>query len=178
MTLKSPLLIVLILFSLNASANIDGFYFPVVFTDWVPYFLRLERAERHAQMTADEIHAINARADELARERFGEEDECCVPGAEEEDEEIPPARSNPHQVPARSDAGKERFYKTQLCKRYMTYGECANGKDCTYAHGKKQLRKDPLFKTKLCQSFRETGKCEKRDNCGFAHGKDELRKRG
>ena len=47
--------------------------------------------------------------------------------------------------------------KTKLCK-FFARGHCSDGKACSFAHGRKELRGQPdLFKTEACFRFSHSG---------------------
>merc|ERR1719428_685921 len=66
------------------------------------------------------------------------------------------------------------MWKTRLCK-FVSSGQCSNGKDCIYAHGEEELRSSPDFtKTSMCPMILQGKTCRK-SNCRFAHSREELR---
>lgn len=65
--------------------------------------------------------------------------------------------------------------KTRLCT-FNQVGLCNRGSDCTFAHGKDELRPVPdLFKTKLCPAVMRRERCQD-PMCTYAHDKTELRR--
>eukprot|EP00429_Kryptoperidinium_foliaceum_P044595 CAMPEP_0176110600 /NCGR_PEP_ID=MMETSP0120_2-20121206/55537_1 /TAXON_ID=160619 /ORGANISM="Kryptoperidinium foliaceum, Strain CCMP 1326" /LENGTH=537 /DNA_ID=CAMNT_0017444807 /DNA_START=69 /DNA_END=1683 /DNA_ORIENTATION=+ len=64
--------------------------------------------------------------------------------------------------------------KTKLC-RFWAKGQCGRGDQCTFAHGRVQLRPQPdLYRTKLCVHYLSGG-CNHGDRCRYAHGDTEVR---
>eukprot|EP00927_Polykrikos_kofoidii_P041856 TRINITY_DN3571_c0_g1_i1.p1 TRINITY_DN3571_c0_g1~~TRINITY_DN3571_c0_g1_i1.p1 ORF type:complete len:443 (+),score=71.18 TRINITY_DN3571_c0_g1_i1:54-1331(+) len=75
----------------------------------------------------------------------------------------------------RFGAGFDVFSRTKMCK-FNLRGACTKGKDCSFAHGKDELKERPDFYcTKICTAYFRTGTCEAEDKCKFAHSKDSLR---
>ncbi|CAK0849869.1 unnamed protein product, partial [Prorocentrum cordatum] len=67
--------------------------------------------------------------------------------------------------------------KTRLCT-FNQVGLCNRGSECTFAHGKDELRPVPdLFKTKMCPAVVRRERCED-TMCTYAHDKTELRRTG
>ena len=69
-----------------------------------------------------------------------------------------------------SSSDKKILYKTTLCAKFVTYGDCPFGPGCNFAHGVKELRQalemssaakeeeekaknNPSFKTSLCKNY-------------------------
>ncbi|KAG0173204.1 hypothetical protein DFQ28_001239 [Apophysomyces sp. BC1034] len=95
------------------------------------------------------------------------------------------------------DNSANPLYKTRLCERFETEGDCPYGGKCTFAHGITELRErtedtngksqvvvaptfndsNPLYKTKLCERFMKDRFCQYGPKCHFAHGEDELKER-
>ncbi len=67
-------------------------------------------------------------------------------------------------------------FKTELCKKFMSFGYCRYGDKCQFAHGMAELRvgnRPKLYKTSRCKSFQETGYCKYGDRCIFVHDESE-----
>mmetsp|Transcript_61754 Transcript_61754/g.177792 ORF Transcript_61754/g.177792 Transcript_61754/m.177792 type:complete len:339 (+) Transcript_61754:85-1101(+) len=78
-------------------------------------------------------------------------------------------------LPELTVAKSHTLDKTQLC-RFFGKGRCRLGKNCSYAHGKQQLRAKPnLWRTQFCKEFVETGLCRYGERCRFAHRPEEVR---
>lgn len=91
--------------------------------------------------------------------------------------------------------GDKKAYKTTLCAKFVTYGDCPFGANCNFAHGVKELRDaletvvhtnspaaknasdNPNFKTSLCKNYMVGLYCPFADQCQYAHGKHELREK-
>ncbi|KAJ3147657.1 hypothetical protein HDU86_007903, partial [Geranomyces michiganensis] len=83
------------------------------------------------------------------------------------------------------------MYKTRLCERDATDGNCPYGTRCIFAHGPGELRErigaqpethvekevSTLYKTKICERFVNEGHCQYGPRCNYAHGPSELRER-
>lgn len=64
--------------------------------------------------------------------------------------------------------------KTKMC-RFFAKGQCGSGDDCSFAHGREQLRPQPdLYRTKLCVHYLNGG-CRHEARCRYAHGNTEVR---
>jgi len=91
----------------------------------------------------------------------------------------------------------ENLFKTRVCRNWERDGTCADGANCRFAHGERELRalaREPpprgsfsgiaarpdskLFKTQLCRHWERFGSCIAGLECGFAHGEAELRQGG
>lgn len=66
--------------------------------------------------------------------------------------------------------------KTRLCKAFADGG--CDHPDCTFAHGKEELRSTNMFYKKTLCIWHEKERCRNGDNCRFAHGASELRPSG
>eukprot|EP00930_Biecheleria_cincta_P082484 TRINITY_DN7220_c0_g1_i1.p1 TRINITY_DN7220_c0_g1~~TRINITY_DN7220_c0_g1_i1.p1 ORF type:complete len:246 (+),score=34.51 TRINITY_DN7220_c0_g1_i1:47-784(+) len=76
----------------------------------------------------------------------------------------------------RSPKPSAMFKATRLCQFFLE-GRCAKGSQCTFAHGREQMRKQPyLYRTALCKEFSQTGQCTNGNTCTFAHSEGELRR--
>lgn len=72
---------------------------------------------------------------------------------------------------------KKKAYKKEWCKFWLNAGNCKNGPNCSYAHGKNELLKyRGNYKTELCKYIGDQGKCNNGENCSFAHDESEIRK--
>lgn len=69
-------------------------------------------------------------------------------------------------------------YKTDLCRNWMTDGNCEFESDCAYAHGPHELVNKPSpknlnknYKTKICKQWHEDtpGECTYGEKCQFIH---------
>ncbi|KAJ3101050.1 nudix (nucleoside diphosphate linked moiety X)-type motif 2 [Phlyctochytrium planicorne] len=86
------------------------------------------------------------------------------------------------------------LYKTRLCERFETEGNCPYGARCSFAHGTSELRDrstyigdqkeqkneqadNPLYKTRYCERFLKESFCQYGPRCNFAHSPEELRVR-
>ncbi|KAF7723412.1 nudix (nucleoside diphosphate linked moiety X)-type motif 2 [Apophysomyces ossiformis] len=98
---------------------------------------------------------------------------------------------------APQDNSANPLYKTRLCERFETEGDCPYGSKCTFAHGITELRErteethgkapvvvapvsnesNPLYKTKLCERYMKDKFCQYGPKCHFAHGEGELKER-
>lgn len=136
-----------------------------------------EIAEDVAFKVLDEEESNANTYDFTSSECAEESSDCCEELCADEAES--PSSETPSSVPVASSNEENRHpkFKTELCERYMNHGECKFGKDCNFAHGKKQLRHpDPKFKTTLCRNWKLFGRCSYGNKCNFAHGDGELRK--
>jgi len=107
-------------------------------------------------------------------------------------------------APADRAPRPDPFYKTRLCKNYMSPAGCHFGQTCNFAHGEDDLRAEAtlvalssagvsapparapapeggkgdasLFKTRMCANYEKHGYCKYNDRCLFAHGAAELRR--
>lgn len=77
-------------------------------------------------------------------------------------------------------------FKTKICKFFMNGGQCNKGNDCTYAHGKEEMKFTPNNNNynnhyngggnqrfnnnqkKVCFKF-QNGNCNFGENCYYAH---------
>lgn len=65
--------------------------------------------------------------------------------------------------------------KTKLCAFFL-HGECPKGNECTFAHGREELRAMPdLSRTKPCPRMLKVGWCSLGHMCSYAHYEGELR---
>lgn len=73
--------------------------------------------------------------------------------------------------------GEILTYKKKLCDAFSRSGACKNGKECTFAHGNRELRsfENPIFKSQMCTAFEQGGNCQWGLKCLLAHGENELR---
>ncbi|TRY72429.1 hypothetical protein TCAL_14906 [Tigriopus californicus] len=101
-------------------------------------------------------------------------------------------------APNQGNAQSHAYFKTELCKMFMSGMYCSYENECQFAHGKHELRpkpkidpksikpeerlkmaeknkRSPFYKTRPCEGFRQNGKCDFDDICNFAHGEAELR---
>ncbi|CAD5213943.1 unnamed protein product [Bursaphelenchus okinawaensis] len=72
-----------------------------------------------------------------------------------------------------SSSTEGKNYKTMMCLSYLNKGYCKR-KHCTFAHGKKELRKtenSAKYHTKVCINFQQTGRCQYGKACTFIHRK-------
>lgn len=63
-------------------------------------------------------------------------------------------------------------YKTELCKKFQSTGNCPYGPKCRFAHGKEELiskAQRANYKKKKCKSFDEKGYCPYGSRCNFRH---------
>ncbi|KAJ3160303.1 nudix (nucleoside diphosphate linked moiety X)-type motif 2 [Geranomyces variabilis] len=96
-----------------------------------------------------------------------------------------------HRPSAAATAASNPMYKTRLCERDATDGNCPYGVRCIFAHGPRELRERTgpptevhventvgvLYKTKICERFVTEGHCQYGSRCNYAHGPSELRER-
>mmetsp|Transcript_38500 Transcript_38500/g.81666 ORF Transcript_38500/g.81666 Transcript_38500/m.81666 type:complete len:257 (+) Transcript_38500:203-973(+) len=74
-----------------------------------------------------------------------------------------------------TDVDDQLLGKTKLCK-FFTRGFCSKGRQCTFAHGRKELKPVPnLYKTEMCFEFASRGRCMRGNACKYAHLEEELR---
>ena len=62
--------------------------------------------------------------------------------------------------------------KTELCKNWEIYHDCYFKEECSFAHGKEELRSDNQIsssKNKLCKSFQAKGFCPFGKRCNYRH---------
>ncbi|KAJ3166346.1 nudix (nucleoside diphosphate linked moiety X)-type motif 2, partial [Geranomyces variabilis] len=92
---------------------------------------------------------------------------------------------------AAATAASNPMYKTRLCERDATDGNCPYGVRCIFAHGPGELRErtgppsevhlentvGTLYKTKICERFVNEGHCQYGPRCNYAHGPSDLRER-
>ncbi|OMJ21925.1 Zinc finger protein 36, C3H1 type-like 1 [Smittium culicis] len=70
---------------------------------------------------------------------------------------------------AQSEPG---LFKTEICEKWATNGNCAYGELCRFAHGKSELNnrsRHPKYRTKLCKKFSKTGSCPYGNRCDYLH---------
>ena len=79
------------------------------------------------------------------------------------------------------DTDEEKIYitkkirtkkKTELCKNWEFFHDCFFKNECSFAHGKEELRFDSHIsgsKNKLCKTFQEKGYCIFGKRCNFRH---------
>lgn len=63
-------------------------------------------------------------------------------------------------------------YKTELCKKFQSTGQCPYGYKCRFAHGKEELvvkNQGKNYKKRFCKSFHEKGYCPYGSRCNFRH---------
>ena len=63
-------------------------------------------------------------------------------------------------------------YKTELCKKFQSTGNCPYGYKCRFAHGKEELlskSQGANYKKKPCKTFNEKGYCPYGSRCSFRH---------
>ena len=67
-------------------------------------------------------------------------------------------------------------YKTEMCKNFVSSGNCTFGVDCCFAHSTTELRiRTNLsggFKTKICRRFHKHGLCNYGSRCQYSHFKN------
>ncbi|OMJ17704.1 Zinc finger protein 36, C3H1 type-like 1 [Smittium culicis] len=64
------------------------------------------------------------------------------------------------------------LFKTEICEKWATNGNCAYGELCRFAHGKSELNnrsRHPKYRTKLCKKFSKTGSCPYGNRCDYLH---------
>ena len=69
-------------------------------------------------------------------------------------------------------------FKTEICKAWELLGTCPYSKECTFAHGKDDIRTketNEKYKTKDCDSFFSKGYCKYGQRCLFSHKLDNKR---
>jgi len=64
--------------------------------------------------------------------------------------------------------------KTEICKNWALYRNCYYGDNCSFAHGKNELRykpikENPRYKTKPCKAYYETMYCSFGSRCQYSH---------
>jgi hypothetical protein len=93
-----------------------------------------------------------------------------------------PAPATVHDTPVEQDSCQEgrskrfynQFHKTSLCL-YWVKNMCNKGDNCSYAHGRHQIRPMPdLSNTSLCSNLVEKGFCNDKA-CRYAHNLADLR---
>ena len=63
-------------------------------------------------------------------------------------------------------------YKTELCKKFQSTGQCPYGYKCRFAHGKEELvskSQGMNYKKKPCKTFNDKGYCPYGSRCSFRH---------
>lgn len=63
-------------------------------------------------------------------------------------------------------------YKTELCKKFQSTGQCPYGYKCRFAHGKEELvskSQGVNYKKKPCKTFNDKGYCPYGSRCSFRH---------
>ena len=64
-------------------------------------------------------------------------------------------------------------FKTEICRNFELYGKCQWGDNCTFAHGKAELRTKTVFndhyKTKICNHYHKRGLCPYSSRCQYFH---------
>lgn len=82
---------------------------------------------------------------------------------------------SPQNTPKYNFLNKE---KSELCRKFMEFGYCSYQRNCKFAHGSHELKKNngvnSKYKTKECGAFLTDGYCRFGDRCNFIHRrKDE-----
>lgn len=76
------------------------------------------------------------------------------------------------------EIAQQNRYKTELCKSWLTTGNCKYCQKCQFAHGEDELRpvlRHPKYKTEICRSYSSTGTCPYGNRCRFIHSDVERR---
>ena len=64
-------------------------------------------------------------------------------------------------------------FKTEICRNFEIHGKCQWGDNCTFAHGKAELRTKTIFndhyKTKICNHYHKRGLCPYSSRCQYFH---------
>ncbi len=66
----------------------------------------------------------------------------------------------------------DQKYKTEICKKFQSIGNCPYGNKCRFAHGEQELIMKPKgknYKKIPCKSFFEKGYCPYGSRCNFRH---------
>ena len=103
------------------------------------------------------------------------------------------AAAAPSNQPVGNSKPNAQFFKTRICQRFATTGQCHFGETCTYAHGAHELRANqgsarvtfagtdgaalshPREKTQMCRFIGTPDGCRFGDSCRWAHSVGELR---
>ena len=68
-------------------------------------------------------------------------------------------------------------YKTEICKKFQSIGNCPYGNKCRFAHGEQELIMKPKgknYKKIPCKSFFEKGYCPYGSRCHFRHDEKDF----
>ena len=75
-------------------------------------------------------------------------------------------------VTAKSRSLDRSKYKTEMCRNILAGRTCKYGKNCQFAHSKKELQeadRHPKYKTELCTIYHTRGFCPYGERCHFIH---------
>eukprot|EP00457_Paulinella_chromatophora_P002810 gb/GEZN01002815.1/.p1 GENE.gb/GEZN01002815.1/~~gb/GEZN01002815.1/.p1 ORF type:complete len:500 (+),score=48.88 gb/GEZN01002815.1/:33-1532(+) len=67
---------------------------------------------------------------------------------------------------------QDEKYKTELCRKFTTFGTCRYAEKCQFAHGDDERRMPPrprMYKTEKCKNLLGRGHCPYGDRCRFRH---------
>ena len=70
-------------------------------------------------------------------------------------------------------------YKTEICKKFQSIGNCPYGDKCRFAHGKQELLimpKGKNYKKIPCKTFFKKGYCSYGSKCNFQHNEKDFSK--
>ena len=77
---------------------------------------------------------------------------------------------SPENIPKNQFQTKE---KSELCRKFMEFGYCPYQRNCKFAHGSHELKKNnnlnSKYKTKECGAFIHDCQCRFGDRCNFIH---------
>jgi hypothetical protein len=63
--------------------------------------------------------------------------------------------------------------KSELCRKFMEFGYCSYQRNCKFAHGSHELKRNnglnSKYKTKMCGAFMNQGHCHFGNRCNFIH---------
>ena len=68
-------------------------------------------------------------------------------------------------------------YKTEICKKFQSIGNCPYGDKCRFAHGKQELMttfKGKNYKKIPCKTFFKKGYCPYGSRCNFLHNEKDF----